>query len=718
MFGQVPELSSAFQPRAALRKKIDQARISHTTVVLTQVLRGGGGVGKSQLAAAYAREAQRDGVDMVMWVNATEADQVISLYARAARELQIAGVTGTDARADARRFTEWLAATPRSWLIVLDDIDPGHFDQWWPPSSPQGQGRVYATTRRQDAVLHGGGRTVVEVGVYSEAEAHAYLTEYFARIGKRHLMDDQMDAVCRTLGLLPLALSHAAAYMVQENIPCTKYLTLFNHRRSRLGKLLPRWADTEKYGREVAASLLLNLDAAQQREPVGLALPTLRMAACLDPAGQPHALWTSDATNAYLTAHLPPDNCREDEPDEQTQPAYGVLRLLHSYGLITDDFQAEPRAVHIHALTARATREATPDTTLDTVKAAAADALMEIWPSADHTQPDLRAVLRTNTETLTTLALELLWSTGRHGLLYYAGVALLHAHLRSAGIGYWEGLALDAERVLGGDHPDTLTARNSLATSYHQAGRTSDAIEVLGQVVRDRERILGTHHPDTLSARNSLGACYQHAGRTSDAIEIQEQVVKDSQRIRGSDHPQTLNARNSLAASYQQAGRTNDAIEVLEQVVRDSQRILGSDHPDTLTALANLGACYNEAGRTSDAIGIKEQVVRDRKRILGSDHPDTLTARDSLAVSYHNAGRTSDAIEVLEQVVRDSQRILGNDHPSTLTALGNLGASHHHAGRTSDAIEIQEQVVRDSERILGNNHPQTLNARHSLAVSY
>ncbi|MGW1193076.1 tetratricopeptide repeat protein, partial [Streptomyces sp. NPDC002559] len=50
----------------------------------------------------------------------------------------------------------------------------------------------------------------------------------------------------------------------------------------------------------------------------------------------------------------------------------------------------------------------------------------------------------------------------------------------------------------------TLTARANLATTYRQAGRLNDAINLLKHVFTDRERILGNEHPDTLTARGDL----------------------------------------------------------------------------------------------------------------------------------------------------------------------------------------------------------------------
>ncbi|MEU8670751.1 tetratricopeptide repeat protein, partial [Streptomyces anulatus] len=52
---------------------------------------------------------------------------------------------------------------------------------------------------------------------------------------------------------------------------------------------------------------------------------------------------------------------------------------------------------------------------------------------------------------------------------------------------------------MGAEHPNTLTARGNLATSYRQAGRTGEAIELLETVAADTERLLGAEHPNTLT---------------------------------------------------------------------------------------------------------------------------------------------------------------------------------------------------------------------------
>ncbi|WP_329568888.1 hypothetical protein [Kitasatospora sp. NBC_01266] len=73
--GEVPVLASAFQPRHGLHQPSGPGQ---EPAAPTQVLTGGGGVGKSQLAAAQAHAALQSGIELVVWADAAETGQVVS----------------------------------------------------------------------------------------------------------------------------------------------------------------------------------------------------------------------------------------------------------------------------------------------------------------------------------------------------------------------------------------------------------------------------------------------------------------------------------------------------------------------------------------------------------------------------------------------------------------------------------------------------------------
>jgi hypothetical protein len=87
-----------------------------------------------------------------------------------------------------------------------------------------------------------------------------------------------------------------------------------------------------------------------------------------------------------------------------------------------------------------------------------------------------------------------------------AGISLAHGSARQAAeiVRIERQIFADIERRLGADHPDTATARLSLANVYHWTGRKGAAVDTLQRVVTDRERLLGADHPDTLVARARL----------------------------------------------------------------------------------------------------------------------------------------------------------------------------------------------------------------------
>jgi hypothetical protein len=84
--------------------------------------------------------------------------------------------------------------------------------------------------------------------------------------------------------------------------------------------------------------------------------------------------------------------------------------------------------------------------------------------------------------------------------------------------------------------------------AYRAAGRTAEAIPLLERTLADCERMLGADHPDTLTTRNNLAMAYRAAGRTAEAIPLLERTLADCERMLGADHPDTNAAREDLAA--------------------------------------------------------------------------------------------------------------------------------------------------------------------------
>ena len=192
------------------------------------------------------------------------------------------------------------------------------------------------------------------------------------------------------------------------------------------------------------------------------------------------------------------------------------------------------------------------------------------------------------------------------------------------------------------------------------------------QGAKDQARVLGEDHPDTLTTRHNLAYCYQEAGRIDEAITLYENLVSDRIRVLGEDHPDTLWTRCDLAEAYKDAGRIGEAIDLHEQLLPDRIRVLGEDHPDTLITRNQLANIYRVAGRLDEAITLYENLVPDRIRVLGEDHPDTLWTRCDLAEAYKYAGRTDEAKELYKPLLIDCISVLTPNHPLTMAVCTGI----------------------------------------------
>ncbi len=59
-------------------------------------------------------------------------------------------------------------------------------------------------------------------------------------------------------------------------------------------------------------------------------------------------------------------------------------------------------------------------------------------------------------------------------------------------------------RLLGKEHPNTLTSMNNLAQTLYAQGDLAGARKLQEQVLEARARLLGKEHPNTLTSMNNL----------------------------------------------------------------------------------------------------------------------------------------------------------------------------------------------------------------------
>jgi hypothetical protein len=521
------------------------AQLNRASEKPAAVLAGTGGVGKTQLAAAYARARLADSWRLIAWVNAQDSETILAGLAAVAQAtgLSVGGsrLGAADAGQAVRR---WLEADGSRRLLIFDGVeDPGLLRPFVPAA---GAARVLITMTQEPRAELG---TSVPVDVFSAEEALALLDE---RTG----LTDEVgaSAVAAELGHLPLALDQAAAVIAGQHLEYAAYQAKL--RALPTADYLVR---REEQGEEqqpsppgVVEAVLLSLEAMSAADPLGVCTGVMELMAVLSPAAVRRDLLRATGQAGTLLGR----GRRVAAPMVDQ-----ALERLNEWSLLS--LSLDGRAVSMHGLVAQVARGWLAQRGLPTAYQAAASALEEsavaLAEPRDHTA--VREMLGQVTallenagasagdadEELGTMLIQLRYLALRHLIELGDNMA------RAISIG--EPLTADLERLLGPDDPYTMRSRNDLARAYRKAGRIADAVPLVEQTLAAQERLFGAGHPSTLTSRNNLASAYRATGRAAEAIPLFEENLATCERLFGADHPKTLASRHSLDLARQEVAQ-------------------------------------------------------------------------------------------------------------------------------------------------------------------
>jgi len=253
------------------------AALTAGSVAIVHALAGEGGIGKTELAKAYALifAAEYDGV---WWIDASAnalSTELAAVYRLA---------TGTDVPQGAS-VPDLCQALADCWasekhLVVLDNVDDeANFVLF----GGMAKGRVLATTRELVKTL--AGVTPFRVEVLPTADAVSLMRKEIAG-NRADVSDADLTAIAQELGGHALAVALAGAYLANyADIPAS--VVLAKLRTSGVGDIEPVGDEAKHdalglaYPRSVAASLALHFE----KKDVKLAMPVLAAAAFLHPTG-------------------------------------------------------------------------------------------------------------------------------------------------------------------------------------------------------------------------------------------------------------------------------------------------------------------------------------------------------------------------------------------------------------------------------------------------
>jgi tetratricopeptide (TPR) repeat protein len=243
-------------------------------------------------------------------------------------------------------------------------------------------------------------------------------------------------------------------------------------------------------------------------------------------------------------------------------------------------------------------------------------------------------------------------------------------------------------RVLGNDHPDTLTSMNNLAFTLRREGRYPEAEQLFREALDIRRRVLGNDHPATAGSMSNLAITLAREGRYPEAEQLFREALDMQTRILGDDHLQTVHSRQSLAGTLMREGRYGDAEIVLRKILDVQDHVSGKDLADVFD---RLGTCLAHQGQFAEAEKWMREAIDKAVLVLGPESREAAGTEYNLACVEARTGRPSAALSHLNHAVEHG---LDSGALSHMAADPDLKSLHGNPRFKQLVAQAQERAVK------------------------
>ncbi|MFE4719182.1 tetratricopeptide repeat protein, partial [Streptomyces sp. NPDC056728] len=463
------------------------------TGIVTQTVRGMGGVGKSTLVLHHAYAHLTAGHGPVWWIDASSTAAVTAgLASLAAAANPVHAALPLDEAAD--WALAWLQGRT-NWLLVFDNAEePADLHPYLGRLST---GRTLVTTRR-DLPWRDLGTPLRLDSLTPEASV-----KVLQEITGRHTDSDTVGLaeLAEELGHLPLALQQAGGYLVQTRTSATSYLAQL---RADPAGVLAATTPGDPQQRTIAQLWSVTLNALSTTDPHAVQL--LKVLAHCAPDPLPRRI---------IGAALP--TVRE------VDHALGVLAAYSMIALGND-------AVAVHRLVQAVLRSTTP------------------VPSP---RPRPRVISRWRrgarpvspphpSETAVNLLHAHMPSGSPEDVQSWPQWQELLPHV----------LAVDKCHHGAEELPTLATLLGQTAYYLTARGKAAQALPLEERALAISEAALGPYHPDSAISLNNLARTFSALGRHAEALPLAERALAISETALGPDDANTAHSLSNLANTF------------------------------------------------------------------------------------------------------------------------------------------------------------------------
>ncbi len=241
----------------------------------------------------------------------------------------------------------------------------------------------------------------------------------------------------------------------------------------------------------------------------------------------------------------------------------------------------------------------------------------------------------------------------------------------------------------------------------HSQGRLAEAEPYYREALEGRRRVLGDEHPNTLTSISDMGLRLRSQGKLTEAEPYMREALEGQRRVLGDDHPRTLASINSMGFLLQAQGKFTEAEPYIREALEGRRRVLGDEHPNTLISKSNLASLLVDLGNAVEAEQLAGEAVVAARETLGAEHwfHGVFLGKQGRALAALE--RFDDGESALLEAHGILQTARGDEHEQTKRVVGYLAVLYDAWGKPEQAAEWRAKLPTEQEAVASDRTGQS-----------
>lgn len=677
------ETHADFIGREEYLESLKQICLHKKTDVSVAVLWGEGGIGKSEIAIAFANKYSKH-FSVIYWIDCATEESYREGYYQLASSLNIPlnqkeGVLEVAQKVH-RQLEKQTCLHP--WLLIYDNAEK------YMDLPQRGKGAIILTTRNQ---IHWPTFPCLEVTSFSGKEAWDLLTTITQE------KDTDWLPLAQELDYFPLALNLAAHYIAETpGMTKDKYLQLLSENKIALIDSMP--VDS-RYPNHLVASWKITADQLQEKYPEVLAW--LHFCAYLSPDGIPFS-WI----NIWLA--------RFGQYETQLSrdlKANDILRILVNQAFMR--YHKNTKKLSLHRIKQELFKQ---DQYFDSeIKREVLEFLlneikgleridelerhMESWPKLKEWEVHAAWFLNHHADSVPKEKLALLQNMlgSWKSVIGDDNIAKI----------YIENALKTRLELIGKKDPSIPLIMNNLGWTLMRVGQFQESKDVFTHAIKVAKKLYGQEHPEVAILMNNLTLVLKWLGEFEKMKSVNESVLAMRKKFYPEDHPYIADTMHNLACALWKLNQIDQAHSYYEKALSIYKKAYGEEHSFSAIALHNVARFFSSQKKYEESEKCFEEALNLYIKLYRKEHCYVAICMDHLGDLMQEQGKHQKALSHYKEAFVIYCQVYGKEHPYLIQALDHLIQSLKQAQNRTSIPKIRKEIYPLCLEVLGEKHQLT-----------